>query len=209
MGTGQEFNYESAEAILLMDPEGEILFANPSARKLLGGKKRQLEGKACYEILKGLDSQGNIFCSPECPLIRMAKQNKLAQNFELQTTQPNGKNLWLNVTTLLESKATRRGDPKIVHIIRPVAIPQIVSNLQKSVILKLNQLSVKGLPLTPRQTEILEDITQGLVAKQIAQKRNISLSTARCHIQNVLRKLGVHSKLEALTMVLKQKRQEG
>jgi DNA-binding NarL/FixJ family response regulator len=139
----------------------------------------------------------------------MAKQNKLAQNFELQTTQPNGKNLWLNVTTLLESKATSRGGPKIVHIIRPVAIPQIVSNLQKSVILKLNQLSVKGLPLTPRQTEILEDITQGLVAKQIAQKRNISLSTARCHIQNVLRKLGVHSKLEALTMVLKQKRQEG
>jgi PAS domain S-box-containing protein len=209
MDTDREFNYDSAEAILLMDPEGEILFANPSAKKLLGGKKRRLEGKTCYEILKGLDSQGNLFCSPECPVIKMAKQNKLAQNFELQTTRPNGKNLWLNVTTLLESKTIRRGDSRIVHIIRPIAVPQIVSNLQKSVILKLNQLSVKGLPLTPRQTEVLEDITQGLVAKQIAQKRNISLSTARCHIQNVLRKLGVHSKLEALTMVLKQKRQEG
>ena len=138
----------------------------------------------------------------------MAKQNKLVQNFELQTTQPNGKNLWLNITTLLESKATRRGGPKIVHILRPVAIPQSVSHLQKSMILKLNQLSVKGLLLTPRQAEILEDIIQGLVAKQIAQKRNISLSTARCHIQNVLRKLGVHSKLEAVTMVLKQKRRE-
>ncbi len=46
---------------------------------------------------------------------------------------------------------------------------------------------------------------QRATAKEIAERLGISLTTARGHIQKILKKLGVHSKLEAVAMVLRQK----
>ena len=55
--------------------------------------------------------------------------------------------------------------------------------------------------LTLREQEVLMLIMEGQSTKQIAQSLAISLSTARTHIQSVLVKLGVHSRLEATSMV--------
>jgi two-component system nitrate/nitrite response regulator NarL len=55
--------------------------------------------------------------------------------------------------------------------------------------------------LTLREQEVLMLIMEGQSTKQIARSLAISLSTARTHIQSVLVKLGVHSRLEATSMV--------
>ena len=55
--------------------------------------------------------------------------------------------------------------------------------------------------LTMREQEVLMLIMEGQSTKQIARSLAISLSTARTHIQSVLVKLGVHSRLEATSMV--------
>jgi two-component system, NarL family, nitrate/nitrite response regulator NarL len=55
--------------------------------------------------------------------------------------------------------------------------------------------------LTSREHEVLMRMMEGECTKQIARSLAIAQSTARTHAQNVLAKLGVHSRLEAATMV--------
>jgi DNA-binding NarL/FixJ family response regulator len=43
-------------------------------------------------------------------------------------------------------------------------------------------------------------MAEGLQNKEIAQKLDISLATVRNHVHNLLEKLGVHSKLEAISL---------
>ncbi len=52
--------------------------------------------------------------------------------------------------------------------------------------------------LTRRELEILQLLARGLSNEVISQQLYISPTTTRNHIQNILGKLGVHSKLEAV-----------
>ena len=52
--------------------------------------------------------------------------------------------------------------------------------------------------LTPREKEVLQAIAEGLDSKEIAQRLRISATTERNHVANILAKLGVHSRLQAL-----------
>jgi two-component system nitrate/nitrite response regulator NarL len=54
--------------------------------------------------------------------------------------------------------------------------------------------------LTPRQTEVLRLLEQGHSTNQIAQELHLSIETVRNHIRGILRALGVHSRLEAVTL---------
>jgi DNA-binding NarL/FixJ family response regulator len=47
-------------------------------------------------------------------------------------------------------------------------------------------------------------VAAGLQNKEIAQKLGISLATVRNHIHNILEKLDVHSKLEAVSLAFRQ-----
>ena len=51
--------------------------------------------------------------------------------------------------------------------------------------------------LTSREREVLRHIAEGERTRQIACSLGISEATVRTHVQNVLSKLGVHSRLEA------------
>jgi two-component system nitrate/nitrite response regulator NarL len=55
--------------------------------------------------------------------------------------------------------------------------------------------------LTPREREVLRRIVEGESTKQIARAMDIAQSTARTHVQNVLVKLGAHSRVEASAIV--------
>lgn len=65
---------------------------------------------------------------------------------------------------------------------------------------------MKRYPLSHREAEVLSLMTESLVAKEIGVRLGLSTSTVRTHIQNILKKLQVHSKLEAVALVLRQKR---
>jgi two-component system, NarL family, nitrate/nitrite response regulator NarL len=54
------------------------------------------------------------------------------------------------------------------------------------------------LPLTAREREIVRLIEEGLSNKQIAQRLGIHLKTVKNHVQHILEKLGVHSRLEVV-----------
>ena len=56
--------------------------------------------------------------------------------------------------------------------------------------------------LTPREREILGLLVNGHSNRRIAEECFLSLNTIRSHVQNVLVKLGVHSKLEAVAFAV-------
>ena len=58
-------------------------------------------------------------------------------------------------------------------------------------------------PLTPRESEVLSLIVEGLRSKEMAKRMGVSLNTVRTHVQSVLSKLEVHSRLEAATFAVR------
>ena len=57
--------------------------------------------------------------------------------------------------------------------------------------------------LTPRERQILEQMATGAPPDRIAQTLGMSPNTLRTHMQNILTKLGVHSKMEALVLAIR------
>ena len=57
--------------------------------------------------------------------------------------------------------------------------------------------------LTPREVEILQRMAEGQSATDIAENLGMSPHTLRTHTQNVLTKLGVHSKLDAIVAAIR------
>jgi DNA-binding NarL/FixJ family response regulator len=60
--------------------------------------------------------------------------------------------------------------------------------------------------LTPREAEILQSMAAGLPPEEIARGLRMSPHTLRTHTQNIITKLGVHSKLEALVLAIRHGR---
>jgi DNA-binding NarL/FixJ family response regulator len=57
--------------------------------------------------------------------------------------------------------------------------------------------------LTPRQIEILQLMADGVPVQDIAKQLHMSPYTLRTHVQNILTRLGVHTKLEALAVAIR------
>ena len=58
--------------------------------------------------------------------------------------------------------------------------------------------------LTPREVEVLELVAQGLSNAAIADRLVVSVHTVRNHVANLSAKLGAHSKLEAVSLGLRE-----
>lgn len=64
-----------------------------------------------------------------------------------------------------------------------------------------NELEV---PLTKRESEVLNQLALGLSNKEIAQALNISYETVKEHVQHVLRKLGVSDRTQAAVWAVRK-----
>ena len=58
-------------------------------------------------------------------------------------------------------------------------------------------------PLTARELEVLRALADGLSTPDICDRLFISPNTLRTHVQNIMTKLHVHSKLEAVTVAVR------
>ncbi len=66
------------------------------------------------------------------------------------------------------------------------------------------QVKINSETLTPREHEILTCLAQGKSGPAIAAELNIAPLTVRTHIRNIFGKIGVHSRLEAVSYALRQ-----
>ena len=106
---------------------------------------------------------------------------------------------WLNVTIVV-LRGRRRASTLAVHLVRDVTERRQVEERADRVLSALPVLHVdpNAPPITKREAEVLRLLACGLSNAKIAEILGISATTVRNHIEHLLAKLGVHSKLEAV-----------
>lgn len=67
------------------------------------------------------------------------------------------------------------------------------------------KISPSAIKLTPREVQIINRIADGLSNKEIAQKLSIEVQTVKNHIHNILDKLQLHNRLEAVQYARERK----
>jgi DNA-binding NarL/FixJ family response regulator len=95
---------------------------------------------------------------------------------------------------------------RLVHEGASLMDPDAVARLQRMLRHRRHQETTERMRvgrLTPRQLEILQLVAEGMSTKEVAERLHMSPLTLRTHIQNVLTRLAVHTKLEAVAMAIK------
>jgi DNA-binding NarL/FixJ family response regulator len=94
-------------------------------------------------------------------------------------------------------RTASEGEP----VVPPFMIPRILSHFHHQQ-QREQQAEMLKARLSAREIEILEQLARGKSNDAISEIFVLSPNTVRTHIQNVIKKMGVHSKLEATTLAL-------
>ncbi|MDF1695123.1 MAG: response regulator transcription factor [Saprospiraceae bacterium] len=91
------------------------------------------------------------------------------------------------------------------YIVKPFSQEQLLS----SITLGLNatskhssfsqKLTIKGISLSDRETEILRLLVMGQTREQVTQNVFLSINTVKYHIKNIYKKIGVSTQVELIT----------
>lgn len=84
-----------------------------------------------------------------------------------------------------------------------VGQPTLAPEAAKVLIKKTTQPQAIGHDLTNRERVILKLLVDGLSNPEIAEKLNLSRSTVKTHVSHILEKLGVNSRVEAVTLAIR------
>jgi DNA-binding CsgD family transcriptional regulator len=196
----------SGKAVFAIDASDRIVLWNVGAERLLGHAAADVLGRSCHQAMAGRDVYGNRYCFGECPILRMRDRGETIQPFELvlESRDSGPKRLRCSIlsipgqrpelTTLVHILAETNGahpDPGnfFARFSGPVPHPGLVPLLPPGPV---------SSPLTKREREVLRLLSEGKKTEEMGEQLFISDVTVRNHIQNILRKLNVHSKLEAV-----------
>lgn len=198
----------SGTAAFATDETGCITVWNRGAEELLGYSAPGVLGKPCHEILCGVDLFGNYFCSRHCALTCMVERHEPARHFEMDVRAESGAMIPTGFSIVMLPGA-RAGQYTLIHFMEKVDRQQEVSALIHRI---FNDPQTQPVPppseeaashLTSREIEVLRLLAEGTSTQDIAASLFISVPTTRNHVQNILRKLDVHSKLEAVSLALR------
>jgi len=183
---------QAEDGALVMASDGTILLWNRMAERILGYSVRDALGHA-WEKLLGIEHVGNR----GGPATSRVHVEGAVQSFDLQVRARAGRLVWLNITAL--AVADQNGDILIVHLFRDVTAA-------RNLLVLLNERLLPGRVtadgrLSRREMEVLGVLATGADTKSIATRLHVSPATVRNHVQSIMRKLGVHSRLEAVVHV--------
>jgi DNA-binding CsgD family transcriptional regulator len=194
----------SGEAVFAADGGNRIIHWNKACETLLGKSARAVLGKPCNEVLCGRDSFGNVYCQRNCAVAHQARDTKgdPVHPFELNVESGNGGFKRLS-SSLFSIPSYHPALTTLVHVLRektasetaasPAATPPAREPLAP-----VMTAEGEAIALTSREKEILTCLGSGLTTAGIAKKLFISPVTVRNHVQSLLHKLDVHSKLAAV-----------
>lgn len=197
-----EILMDTADGAFATDSRGRVVAWNPGAERITGRGAGETLGRPCWEVVNGRDPLGNLVCFPDCHVMAMAVRGEQPSHHDL-VVDGRGKELSLDFSTTLvrdEEWKTRA----IVHTFRDVTERRrIETHLRQA--LGDQPTAKEEIPesagrLTIREKEILKLLSSGLSTQAMAKRLSLSRATVRNHVQNILSKLGVHSKLEAVVL---------
>jgi DNA-binding CsgD family transcriptional regulator len=201
----------NGEAVFAVDSANRIILWNKSCERLLSRPARRALGKPCYEILCGRDVNGNIYCHRDCAVAHQARERKddPVRNFELTARAGDGKKKQISIS-MFSIPSYHPALNTLVHVLRDVngatgaaQAPAARPDPQKDESDPLTPVTLSGgqtVVLTTREREILRCLADGLGTGTIAKKLFIATVTVRNHVQSILHKLDVHTKVAAVVL---------
>jgi DNA-binding NarL/FixJ family response regulator len=199
----------AGDAAFIVNEELEIVYANHTAQQYLDFHMDNGLSINCYHVLQGKNDENRLVCHEYCQAANMILNGKRVSSFDLKTVKRE-KDLWINVS-VFRYVASDSEQPYIVHLFRDISQEKSESQLVERLMqvakrfhaIETKSVSGDHVPddretLTPREFEVLALLADGYSTRRIAKTLSISLNTSRNHIQNILQKLGVHSRLEAV-----------
>jgi PAS domain S-box-containing protein len=194
--------YRSGDGAYAVDFNQRIVYWNRKAERLLGYPASEVLGRHCYDLIAGGDHAGHPFCGSDCPVIECARRGRAAENYDVCTRTASGQRRWINVSiVVLKGRSVR--STITVHLFRFVsarwrtemqghrALPQLTPGSSTNALRS-------GSRLTRRESEVLQLLATGLSTPRIADILGVSRATVRNHVERLLAKLGVHSRVEAV-----------
>lgn len=201
----------SPDPVFVTDRHNRIVFWNGSAERLLGFSAEEAVGGPCAGVLRGCDTFGNRYCSDSCPVTQMAARSETVRNFDLHLFAKDGREIVVDVSIL-----TFTVPPPdrffLAHVLHPselrerrVSDDEPVAPPRSALVAVKESPDARARKLTPREVEVLGMIAAGVPTPEIASRLHLSVLTARNHVQNILDKLEVHSKAEAVAFAFQKR----
>jgi PAS domain S-box-containing protein len=202
----------SPDAVFVTDRHSRIVFWNRAAEKILGYPPEEMVGKECSGAIEGCDIFGNRYCSESCPVTQMAMRGETVRHFDLDLPTRDGRTVRVDMS-ILTLVASPADGTYLAHVFTPSqrqgAAPRPVE--PEAAPPRPTMVAVHGSPdararrLTMREVEVLGMLAAGHPTAEIATRLHISALTARNHTQNILDKLEVHSKAEAVAFAFQKR----
>lgn len=187
---------DAADGVFAVDARGRIAFWNRSARGILGYAVRDVVGRLCREVFGRTDGPGAL-CYNGCHVTTTSRP-AASNRFDLATRTRSGEPIRLVGDVLI---VTGVGGERsaILHLFRDRPAWRAIAARKRR---RRVPVGAEGGPsseiaLTPRELEVLRLVAVGVNTRAVAAHLRVSLATVRNHVQNILGKLGVHSRLEA------------
>jgi PAS domain S-box-containing protein len=205
---------DAADGAFVIDEELRVVFWNEAAEALLGFEGDDAVGQFCFQLMHGYDDGRHLICRVKCQVAQLALQSKPVPNYDIHVKTKEGEKRWLDMSVFTYRMDASNGKKVIVHLFHDLNHKEVdervlshladVVNRYQNVPHK-NRIDRKFLQeaLTPREGEVLSLLANGHGTRDIAELLSISVNTVRNHIQNILQKLQVHTRLEAVAIATK------
>ena len=198
----------SGEAVFAIDSSDRIILWNKKCEEMLGRPARAVLGKRCYDIIGGRDENGNVYCYRTCPVAYQARERpkEPVHRFQLSMETGGGARKTVEVS-LFAIPAYHPALSTVVHVLRDGK--QKTSALERGLtkaadgrepLWPMETKAGEPIDLTAREKEILRCLAEGLPTAAIAKRLFIAPVTVRNHVQSILQKLDVHTKLAAVAL---------
>ena len=192
---------QTAEGVCGVNGSGKITLWTESAESILGFSAREVMGRLSCEIFLERDAAGSRLCHRGCHVLTLVKQAEPIQHVCMATRTKAGKSVWLDISILVVPDA-RPYAPTILHLFRDVTVSKEIESLVRERLVQPKPSAPSGgtprPELTQRELEILRLIASGANTRTMAERLHVSPTTVRNHVQHILGKLGVHSRLEVV-----------
>jgi PAS domain S-box-containing protein len=189
----------AGDAAFVVGTDGRIVLWNRAAERILGYPARDVVDRRCCDVFDGRDDSGNRLCYQGCNVMTLVALGEPVHTFDLRTRTKTGQLVWLSVSTLVVTPNGEAGT-LVIHLFRDVTAAKELLALVHERLARpdaAGEASIRRV-LTRRELELLRLMSLGLNTAAAAERLRVSRATIRNHVQNILGKLGVHSRLEAV-----------
>jgi DNA-binding CsgD family transcriptional regulator len=180
-------------AVVATDGAGRISLWNPRATTLLGYLPCEVMGRLICDVCCPISMQTPTLCYAGCH-VRAVSHDATMQRVDIRTRTKRGALLGLSVNALVIPGTPGRG-PTVVHLFRERLTGAGASASANGHAVVGGQTDGA---LTRREIDVLRLMGAGMNTKAIAGVLGVSGATVRNHVQSILGKLAVHSRLAAV-----------